>query len=420
MALYGIIGNGKVAHELVTPNEPATLDGKTATKFVENPGAEGYTMCKNCKTISDNLSDDLTQGNGSATMASSIKTDEGDTMPPTTRKTAAKPAKPADDAKPSVEEITQDVENALATMAETNNVETAEALFKQIETSVKLLTANKRAPLIMRAKEARAAATERAKAPAAPAIVETKNWRDAEGAEELFNQGAEKVKGGVGLGLKASKLAEEVAHTVLFARLKMTNKKGLPDFKATSQAAKDFAAEMYAKALEGLDPEDIETKEAHKSLQRGVQNRMPDVTVTYLRALNNSPEEFAKTFPMITPVAGEAPEEAVRSVYEAAGLKLPEHTRAEQAALDKKRTLELTAKVESGEATPEEVAEVTGEVAPEVALTSSLGKVAKSLKGLEGVTSEAIAALDDETKTAVRKELDAGLEALKKLIANLL
>lgn len=185
--------------------------------------------------------------------------------------------------------------------------------------------------------------------------VSTADYHAIEGMDVLIEEGAKRVRSVVDAGIVMGDAAREVASTLLSARIKMRNRAGLPDLISTSKHTKNVASEMFAKAREHLAENDTERQLQHDAVAKTVRNRMQDILVEYLRALDNSPEEMrtlypqaALQFPTLTPT------EAVYALYEREGFQLPRRTRAEvqQEYVQKQRELAVEAGAKGANRTP--------------------------------------------------------------------
>lgn len=401
---FGRIGAGKVVHELARGDEYATLCGKVADTFVSDEDKESAKFCASCDVVAQNQ-------------------EKEDTMPP--RKRAAAPPAEAtfSENTSKTDEARADVQAVLDALSNCADTSKAEALFQQGEVLLLDLPGSQKASLRMKLKAAWADAKQRAANAATPpagTAVAVTSYHDVPEVDDLVKAGAEKLRSGV-VGLnKTATLAKEIAHTLLFIKVRIPNKRGLPDLKGTMQITRDAAAEMYASALEGLDKDDPDVQEAHATLRRAVNNRSADVVVEYLRALNQpeSAEEFAARFPELAGAEGR-PEDAVRALYAGQGIELPEHTRSEQSAIALRRRLELEAKVKDGKATPEEVAEATGEAVekeetPAEYVASIKSKIARATRGIDTAKIEAAS---DEERRELREDLEKQLKLIRAAIA---
>lgn len=201
--------------------------------------------------------------------------------------------------------------------------------------------------------------------PVPGADLELKSYHDVEGVDDLVDEGVKSVKRAVNEGLKTADMARSIAETLLEARLKMTNKHGLPDIVADTKFTKNIAHDMFVKARAGVDQvEDIERWATHESLAKAVRNRMSDVVVARLRSLDENPDAFpAETmakaqerFPKLSWT------EAVYALYEETGTRLPRKGRTELAREEARRKAKELEAARSGEAPSDDVTDVAAEL----------------------------------------------------------
>jgi hypothetical protein len=345
-------------------------------------------------------------------------------------------AKTTTDTKPSAAEIKADVETALEALTTADTQDKVDGLSAQIQESLKGLRVNQRVGLEMRRKEAVAEATDRLKEAAKPSTeVATKpkasaSWMEMKGGEEeakkLMEAGVSRIREGAEIGLKAADLFKEVANVIFVGRLRLENKAGLPDITGRSQGARNLSTDMFTEAKKTVAEDQVDLLEFHASLAKGVQNRMTDVTVEFLRKLAGlSWEDAAELFPflagegvkrILAKMGPEAPEDAdpetlVRYVYAQNGIDLPTETRAELAARKRAEAKELENKKEEA---PEGEGEGEGEgqedthTPAEEKLLADAAKLADTVKKLGAKGKK----LEPELKAALKARLD---DALKEL-----
>ncbi|MFE1425396.1 hypothetical protein ACFW6C_07490 [Streptomyces fungicidicus] len=341
-----------------------------------------------------------------------------------------------DTPKPSAAEIKADVETALEAMATVDTQEKVDGLSAQIQESLKGLRVNQRVGLEMRRKEAVAEATDRIKKatkeeaakPSTEVATKPKassSWTEMKGGEEeakkLMEAGVSRIREGAEIGLKAADLFKEVANVIFVGRLRLENKAGLPDITGRSQGARNLSTDMFTEAKKTVAEDQVDLLEFHASLAKGVQNRMTDVTVEFLRKLAGlSWEDAAELFPFLAngPEEGDenaTPEDAVRKVYALSGIDLPTETRAELAARKRAEAKELENKKEeapegdSGEGEGEEEGTQEDTHTPaEEKLLADAAKLADTVKKLGAKGKK----LEPELKAALKARLD---DALKEL-----
>lgn len=252
-------------------------------------------------------------------------------------------------------------------------------------------------------------------------VLETQDYTEVPGVEELITKGAADLAEGVKLHLKAADTARSTAEVLLEMRLKMQDKHGAPDLAAKSNAAKQAAQAMY-NAVRGEDKleDTFENRDAVKKLMRAVQYQMSQVVVDYVRALDSNPEEAAKFAKATEANPDTSPSDAVFSFY-----GINRESQAELAAKREadKRALAAGARAaiengDEGEGEGEGEGGGNGEAATEIdpdtyakAVTDKFAKLSKA------VNVHLIEAASDDTKEEVRGDLEAQLGILKSLIA---
>jgi len=438
-------GRGIRVHKLRAPGESlTTLCAREATATV--PSTKLRVLCTECATVSDSL----TQGHDSATMAAPAIDEEttmdgdttsgylrpsvakvmdknrtkGETMPPR-KKTA-----PAN-TKRTAAEVTADIKAALTAMETADNEGKIQGLEEQVRKDLLELTANKRAPLSMLLTGALTDARDRlAKPAAALAPVTSTDWRaEMADAAEVEAAAVERIRETAKLGIEAAQKYEMIGNIILEGRLRLTYK-GLPDLHAKSRAAKQLSIDLFDAAKKGIDDAEVDLLDFHKELRKGVTNRSGDVLVKWLRALDESSDRtvFEETFPMIAEAIHEGddvnPSDAIRGFYkDNIGVELPTQTRAEKAVEDRKRKKELEAKKEAGEElAPEEEAELSDEkpeATPVEKFEAAVKKVSSGVKAAK-VLEEVSEPLDDAKRKELRERLEQDIETLKALYTSLL
>lgn len=148
--------------------------------------------------------------------------------------------------------------------------------------------------------------------------------------EELQQVAVQRIREGVDQGLKLGDYARQVAEILLNTRLHMRNRAGLPDLLGSSKLTKNLAHDMYASAAADVAEDDVDRIDAHRSVAKAVRNRMPDVLVKYLRALDTSEGEVSTYFPRARAAYPHlSPTESVYALYESEGFSLPRRGRTE-------------------------------------------------------------------------------------------
>ncbi|MFC9739166.1 hypothetical protein ACFVKC_14770 [Streptomyces noursei] len=233
---------------------------------------------------------------------------------------------------------------------------------------------------------------------------------------KLVAAGQEKVKN---LAVNKFKGGHDIAETILDIRTRILTKEGHPDLNADTDAARKVTAKVFDDLLEGL-PEEGEDEAADAiraeigSIRTSYRNAIRDVRARYLKTLDHSPEEAEKYKYALEANPELSPSEAVAKFH---GYET--RTRAEIAkeARDRKKALE--AKKDAGEElSDEETSELAADGKPEATPSEKAKAEAKKLKrSAKALNAEAVGALDDETKKAIKKELEAVLESIKASIS---
>jgi len=221
-----------------------------------------------------------------------------------------------------------------------------------------------------------------------------------EGMRELVNLGAHKFAEGARLHMKIKDTAIEVAKVILDQRVRIPNKDGIPDLKATSNAAKTVSRDTYQAAREDLMKSGISEEEADKAigkLIKSVQNNMKEVIFEYLGALDSNPEE-AKRWELVAKPEEKPLSEAVANLY---GWEMPRE-------------------LESGERGAEAEAGEEGEAEhhPDPADTV-IGYFVKAKGELNKAQKKVRTLAEEEEKERVRAEIDKLVTDLVSLKASL-
>jgi hypothetical protein len=248
------------------------------------------------------------------------------------------------------------------------------------------------------------------KAEAAP----VKDYTEYEGVSELVDMGAQRVAEGVRMHIKTSTTAKEIASIVLDMWRRIPNKDGHPDIKGDSAAAKRASSamgksigEMLAK--EGMDEFDID--QALKKLNRSVQTQRTDVRAAYLRDLDSDTpeaEEERKRFAgLLATKPDDVPVSEFLAAYYGVGLK----GEIEKA---RERYQAKQAITPGGEAPSEDSDGEPEAENPDDRIRTVVRKVRADIHRAK---PEDFEHASDETKEAVRAELEEVYEAIKKMIA---
>jgi tetratricopeptide (TPR) repeat protein len=242
--------------------------------------------------------------------------------------------------------------------------------------------------------------------------IDPKDYSVYAGVTELIADGAVRVAEGVNLHLKTADLAKDVASIMLDMWRRIPNKDNNPDILGTSHAAKEAARALYAKAGEGFE-QDYDTEEALKKLQRAVQHQRSDVRAQYLRSLDSDTDEqkrYAKA------LEGKPEDVSVSQfIADAYGTQLKGHGELQRELYHAKKA--LSAGNGNGESIVLPDEETEGEAAeaetPDVRVRSLVRKLKTDVKKAK---PEDFESASDETKEAVRAELEELYAAVKAMI----
>jgi hypothetical protein len=242
----------------------------------------------------------------------------------------------------------------------------------------------------------------------------TEDYHTAEGVAELVTQGAQLFAEGVRTHIKFSNMATDIARILLSMRVRMTDKTGVPDVKATSKGAREASSNMYAEAgrlfLADSELSEDEAKKHVAKLQKSVQNAMPTVRAEYLAELDSNATEAAR-FELITgseQSKGQTVSEAVAEHY-----GVPLMSRYE---LEKSRNADTDGDTDSDESDAE------GEGASEAATPADqVGAFfAKAESNIERAKKVVAKAKDDETaRDSFKARIDTMIAELATLKAGL-
>jgi hypothetical protein len=279
-----MVGNGKTPHIVIALGKSLCTGTEVKTANV----ADGnLRVCGNCvKAFTPNTT---TQEENSMAKATETKTE----------------VDPA--------QVKADVENiidVLGTLSKDDG-EQITSLMAQANAELLKLSANKRAPLSMRLKEAVASAKDR-KANAAELVVHkpTEDVTTIEGYADIVDNAADRVAEGIKSEVDAQSAAKTVASAIFDGRLRIYNKKGMPDLKGTRQAAKDLANNIYTAAAhklvaQGYRSEIADVDELLKGLQNKVQYQMTAVIPEFVRGLDDDRVTFGDLFPQLAEALAE-------------------------------------------------------------------------------------------------------------------
>jgi hypothetical protein len=194
--------------------------------------------------------------------------------------------------------------------------------------------------------------------------VEPASYHDVEGVDALIAKGVKQARRAADQGLKTADMARQIAETLFDARLRMTQKDGLPDIVAQSKFTKNIAHDMFTQARQGVSEDDVDRWQTHASLAKAVRNRMSDVLVARLRGLEESPEGFpAEALERAREAHPDLSDtEAVYALYADHDVELPRKGRTELAREQARAKTELMRRAAAGELTAAEVHDVESEL----------------------------------------------------------
>lgn len=252
--------------------------------------------------------------------------------------------KTAPEAKPDTDALISDVHDVIDRMGSAD-ADALDALATDAEEIIRTLPTNKRTALRKAVNDAKAARLEALTPPAPEATPDesavaamSDNPEDYPGVTDVMRQGVDKVREGVELGMKLTTAGEEMARIMLNMRSLVPNPEtGLPDITAIRKTTRNFAARIYADARKDVSTTDVERLAAHNSLVKATQNKMSDVLVDWLNALD-APES-RDVVRALYPAAADAerPSEAIRALYAERDISLPEKGRTELMREHRKR-----------------------------------------------------------------------------------
>ncbi|QPB09709.1 hypothetical protein CPT_Shaeky_022 [Streptomyces phage Shaeky] len=405
----GLVGNGKTPHILRadTPTPAAQCNGKAATEADNLPGE--LNICANCAKVNDKITE--LDNKESETMAENTETE--------TPKTDAE----------ILAEVTRDVEAAIEALSKLTKADGDKITATQAQANAELLkvSANKRAPLSMQLKAAVAEAKGRTTTTAVAVRAETTDVTTIEGYAEIVDHTAEKMAEGIRAEVSAQETARTLAEAILDARLRVFDKKGRPDLKGTRQASKDLTNEIKGRAAKklvdsGYASTIADTDDLMDSLQAKITYQMSAVLPEFVRALDDSPEQFAELFPMY---ADKVTEDTPASEVIFKEYNINKESFAERAARKRREKTLTSGNGSAGELESGEGAEgAEGETA-EGAATESKGQFDKDKERLSKIGKDLVSVVDhakeytDEQRETLRKELTDALTAITDALTKL-
>jgi hypothetical protein len=328
----GQVGKGQTPHLIKVRGmeTEAACNGKGATPSDEF-NAE-INLCANCAKV--------------FTATPNTDTEETNTMADTTE-TKQTADEIAAEVKGYVENLIAEVFPKL-TKADKEKID---ATYEQAEKELLRVSANKRAVFRTQLKEAKASAMERNGGAAIVRHEETTDLDSVEGIKEIIDHTAEKMADGIRAEVSANETARILAESILDARLRIYDKKGRPDLKGTRQQSKDLTGRIKAAAANklvesGFKDNVADVDDLMDSLQAKITYQMSDVLPSFVRSLDNSPEQFADLFPMyVDKVTDEKP--ASEIIFEE--FKINPLSQKERSALNRQKNNELAANGSTGE-----------------------------------------------------------------------
>jgi hypothetical protein len=364
------VGKGKVPHAL--------RDGKTLCKG-QSAEPQGWAhspetaLCGNCgKHVSSDTWNTSTEGNEVAT------------------KKDTKTAEPTE-AEKSYAEAAALVESMEKGGITGEQVDTA---VKRIEVLILAVSGTERAQLRTRMKAAQSKIADAAKAAAKGSAVATRtataapslaseNYKDDTEVVALVGQAAEKVRETTAAVVKGAQGANETAQLLFQVRERLSDKRGLPDLKATSQAYRDAAQAVYEQggiSTAGLDEESDVYRE-RKRIQTSISGQMDAVRVQAVRALDGASEERRARYSGVKVNEGESLSDAVFRVLKIkpkTALELKNEKNAQ------KRELEAaTSKAEGAATEAAGAADKATKAAPRARVALLLGKLEEAAQSLD-------------------------------------
>jgi hypothetical protein len=373
-----------------------------------NRAVEGYSVVKadvNCKNCLKIMAQEAPQAEGETevTERNDVNTEQGQTV---------------------IEQIDANIERA-SSLVEAENHEGLDELYHETETLISSLSGKGSIGIKKEKREAWTAAAMAAPKPKAEVkkvtqgVVVEKTWDQYEGVEALVNQGAKLIGEGVSAHVKISHLAKDVAALVFDMWTKIPNKDGNPDLMGASDPAKKGSGEMLRRAGQGFE-DNYDNKQALKKLTRSVQDQRSDVRAEWLRSLDQDDEQGAQRREIMSALLADKPEDTdasawVADKYGASLMGATERKRLEYQAKKEAKELEGGTGGEGGEGEGEgEGAEQAEETTPDERVTI----VAKKLiTDISRAKVDDFEAASDETKEAVREQLEAAIKALRAMVS---
>ncbi|QPB09784.1 hypothetical protein CPT_Shady_023 [Streptomyces phage Shady] len=401
---FATVGNGGTVHG--TEDETKTLCGKDVSKLVTIPGAE--IACKACTAQAKKIE-------------SQTPNTEGDDVA-TESKTAEKTN---DEIAAEVKEFIENLTGTVIPALNKSDGEKLDAIMAQTESELLRVSTNKRAVWRTLVKNAISEARERtgntvAVREAVETVEQIKDY------EEVITHTAGVVAESIKSEVDAQEAAKKVASAILDGRLRVTDKQGRPDLKGTRDASKKLAGRIYDAAAEKLIAEEYgsdvaDVDELLKGLKNKVSYQMSAVLPEFIRALDNSPEEFAELFPNMEVPEGKNPSDVVFDTY-----NISRRSKAEMMADNRRAKRELANKVAAGELTEAdaeaEAEKLDSEGTSTRAEKSQFEKDTAKLDKLPKELAEIIGRKDERTEEESKKiaeKINATITALTEALTKL-
>ncbi|MGW0929569.1 hypothetical protein [Streptomyces sp. NPDC002644] len=401
----GTIGKGKVPHISQPDAFRSLCKGKDITPF-EPADPAACTVCPQCATVYTN-SKNTTENPENAV----------------TENTATATAKP--DAEKTADEIraevAADVDKIVAELEKLSgdkDKDKIRALYDQGKNEVaRIKAATKKAAINSKLNEAVAKAENRKaseiKGTAVALRAETTSLEQIADYKAIRENAAKIAAKGMKSEVDAQTVARQMAEAILDARLRVTAKDGQADIKGTRQVSRDMTGEFYdfgvqTLAAEGWSNDKADIDDLRESFAEKVKYQLTAVVPEFVRALDDSPEQFKELFPKVAEKAkkdGTKPSDTMFAVF-----GINPKSRAELAAERRaKKALE-----KGQEKKPEIAPAATGDNADkgDDAATGSASKAAPAPEKTEidellekvGGSAEIIKHVDPEELTAEEKK----------------
>lgn len=237
-------------------------------------------------------------------------------------------------------------------------------------------------------------------------VVVPKDYTEYPDVVELVHMGAERMAEGVKLHLRTSDIAKEIAQIGLDMWRRLPTKDGHPDLMGNSDAAKRAIRDLYEEAGKGFE-HTWDNEEALKKLQRAVQFQRGDVRAQYLRDLDSSTpeaeEERQRFAAMLKDKPSKMPVSEFVADFYGTSLKGPSELQRERYAA-KRKALQSGNEPEAPES----------ETTPDDRIRAAARKMKTDVRK---VKPEDFESASEETKEAVRAELEEIYNAVKAMIA---